>query len=737
MTPRRTGLTRAVPSALTYGAVGLALWPIPLVGLLHAEASAVVAASAFFVAGLASVRPLARGEGVAGQMRRHLGLLVVPWAMLTITLLWRPNCAYVQGLGLVLVMVPPSALFGVALAYALTATRTAWPRLWLVVIGLAVAVGGVVADLGVHPQLFTYNHVFGGVLGPIYDEELALRSGLVAFRGLTLGWVAWLVCWGRWRISGGGRRWALAGAGVAVLLGAGYLAAAPLGIQQTPARIERALGATATAGPFRFVYSADDVTPVRLARIADEALFRADQLRRRLGVRLDEPITVVLYPDPATKGALLGSRTTSVTPVWLPTPQIHMLASEVERSFGHELAHVAAREFGMPVVHASPAVGLVEGLAVAVEPPDGLPRPAALVAAGRALPGDAGGLDADPAEVVRRTMSPVGFWTARAGVAYTASGAFARWLLDTYGPLPLRRAYRSGRFDAAYGTSLDTLAARWGRDVAAQPADAEAVATAAWLFRQPSLFERRCPHHVPAYVRAGRDGWDALDRGEVTAASDAFERARRERPADPVAVAGWARLLASRGRIAPGAARRLAASGLDSLSTPAALAGVADVLRLAGLDAEADTLYARAGRGLLPTDRWGRLVLARRAALSAAALARLRAHLGTPERRRAARIAHAVEADDPLLAAVLWDDAERPAEAWRAARAARRTVQAAADRRTFALTAATLAYRAGDLDAAERLAGATERASRRDGETAQADRAADLVARVRWRRGGS
>ena len=126
----------------------------------------------------------------------------------------------------------------------------------------------------------------------------------------------------------------------------------------------------------------------------------------------------------------------------------------------------------MPGLRASPAVGLVEGLAVALEPPDGLPDATALVIAGRALPQGLGGAE-DPAEAVRATMSPVGFWTARAGVAYTANGAFVGWLLDQYGAAPLRAAYRTGRFDAAYGQSLEALTAAWGADLARRPVDPE------------------------------------------------------------------------------------------------------------------------------------------------------------------------------------------------------------------------------------------------------------------------
>ncbi len=84
----------------------------------------------------------------------------------------------------------------------------------------------------------------------------------------------------------------------------------------------------------------------------------------------------------------------------------------------------------MPGLRASPAVGLVEGLAVALEPPDGLPTPTDLVLAAQNTGMSAQGLEQDPADVARATMDPIGFWTTRAGVAYTTSGAFVADAVD-------------------------------------------------------------------------------------------------------------------------------------------------------------------------------------------------------------------------------------------------------------------------------------------------------------------
>ena len=104
-------------------------------------------------------------------------------------------------------------------------------------------------DLGFHPQFYVYNHVFGGVLGPIYDEELVIRSGLVVFRGLTLLWALLAYQVGR-RLrqpasTPGCVGMARSTAGiVAVVLGLGvcYLFAVPLGFNAAGWYIQRALG---------------------------------------------------------------------------------------------------------------------------------------------------------------------------------------------------------------------------------------------------------------------------------------------------------------------------------------------------------------------------------------------------------------------------------------------------------------------------------------------------------------
>ena len=703
--------------ALAYTAVVATVWPMPVFGILHAESSAVVAAAAFFVSAVAGVGAFRRGERIVRVLGRSVALLVVPLALLTFSLLWRPNCAYWTGLGLYVLLVPPSAVLGASLAAALVASGVRRARLAAVTIGAVVGAGGTLWTLALHPQLFVYNLVYGGVLGPIYDDELTLRAGLFVARGEALVWAAVLVCWAQWR-RGAGRRWTTGGALLLAVLGLAALL--PLGVTQSAVGIEDVLSAQATDGRV-VVHMSPAATPAARAQALDEAAFRLYQAETKLGVQARAPVHVYLYPDAATKGRLIGSRETSVVPVWLQTPQVHMLADEVPRSLGHEMIHIVARAFGMPGLHASPAVGLVEGLAVAEEPPDGLPAPEALVAAALALPGDAGGLDADPAAVVSAAMSPVGFWGGRAAVSYTATGAFVQWLVQTHGIAIVREAYRTGDVAAAAGVPLDTLAAQWAAHVRQIPPTPEAVQTATWLFRQPSLFEIPCPHFVPRYLRETRAGLDALDAGNRPAADAAFRRALADQPDAPTALAG---LVTARAQHPAGLAPVILAAQ-DTAASVLTLRAAADAARLTGRDRLATALYARARARLVPTDRTSRLCYRLRSRLTRAQLATLFGN----ETDAALR----ADVAPPFFAAVLWDAAGEPARAWAAIRRVAATGLPLDERGALFGDAARLAYRAGAFPEADRLAAESEHDFRASGAFAGAAVARDLSARVRWR----
>lgn len=536
---------------LIYTAVVLLCWMVPLLHQLNAFSMAVLATVAFFTVGWVAVGSFRSGRSVVSVWQRQTLVLVWPLLLFGVALLWAPACGFLQGVLFWVLFPVVTVVFAVAVAYVLTAWGPMSARWSLSGIGVALMLMGPVYDLGFHPQFYTYNHVFGGVLGPIYDETLALRPGLFWFRGLTLCWAAGLLLFGRWLRKGfpapATRAWWIQGppaVGALALLIAGiYAFASPLGLNTSMTHLERQLTGRVSTDRVVLHYDPEALSDAEVAHWARYHTYQVERLADRLEVTLDVPVHSFLYPDEATKAALTGARTTNTAPVWLATPQIHVLQSVAERVVAHELAHVASRPFGLPLVRASVSVGLVEGLAVALEPPSG--RPSVhdqVVAAQVAAPGGArDALDPDLSADVAARLSPLGFWTGRGAVSYTVMGSFVQYLLDTYGPAPLKQAYAWADFTSAYARSLPELTAEWQSFLAERPSVSRAARPVmAARFARPSVFEQPCPFQLPPATAVYRKAQAAL-------ADDRFDEARgyvlealAHEPAHPGAQALWA-----------------------------------------------------------------------------------------------------------------------------------------------------------------------------------------------------
>jgi hypothetical protein len=497
-----------------YVLLGLVLWPLPLLNVLQVESAAVTAFVTFFVAGGTAIRHFRREEWSLGQeLVQQEAALLLPLGMLTIAQLWAPNCTFGQGLLFYGLFPGITVVFAVALAYALTGMELSRPILALVGIGGLVSLAGPIYDLGFHPQLYTYNHVFGGVLGPIYDEQLAVRTGLFVFRGLTLLWASAAALLGA-RLRGRGPRWGLPVC--ALIIGMVYWFSAPLGITTPAEKLQHELDGHLQTQHFDLYYDPEQLGKRAVAALAADHEAYYAHLRERLAIEPGagpERIQSYLYPNSDVKARLTGARATSVTPVWLEEPQVHLLVDRVDASLGHELAHVFSRSYGVPLLRASWAPGLVEGWAVALEPPDPSPSPHDLVSV--ATTADSVGALSTKAEAIAGRLTPWGFWTGRGAVSYATMGSFVRYLLDTYGPEPLKQVYAWGTFEAAYGRSLMSLAKEWANMLQRRPM----VSRAAYdrvlrQFTRPSLFEKRCPHYVPPHRQHFQAAQRAARRGD-------------------------------------------------------------------------------------------------------------------------------------------------------------------------------------------------------------------------------
>lgn len=501
---------------LVYGAVSVLLWMVPVFDRLHVESAAVISLTAFFVAGTAVLRrlPGRRGRPVSGGvggsrwvqvLTVRIAWLLVPASLLSISAVWAPNCDWVRGAGLFALFTIPTVVFTAGMAAFLHA-RSRRPVRWLVGTGVLLTVLGPLFDICLHSQFYTYSTVFGGVLGPIYDEELVLRPGLFVHRVVTIAWGLFFFL-SRARFT----KWSLL---FTLMIGGAYVASGPLGLNTPIGYLRSTFDGHLRTEHFDIHYDSSATDSLELVRLADEHEFRYAQLGRMLDVDVDGRISTFIYPDADTRALRTGARVTSVAPVWLRTPQIHVERVTFFRVFPHELVHVFSREFGLPILNASIHVGFVEGLAVALEPPDGGPSPDEQVAAAAWAASLAEDGEFAVADRMASALSATGFWGGRGAVSYTTTGSFVGYVFDRYGPAPLKEAYPLGDFSAAYDANLEDLTAGWedhlqSMTVLRRTAGPEARRR----FSLPSLFEKRCPHWVPPHVRtlrrasaAARDG---------------------------------------------------------------------------------------------------------------------------------------------------------------------------------------------------------------------------------------
>lgn len=575
-----------------YVGLGALLSPIPLLNVLQVESAAIVALVAFFVAGGSALSAFAsEGESFGRVLAHQETALLIPLGILTLSQLWAPNCAYGQGLLLYALFPGVTVVFAVAIAYALQGTNWSYPGRLLGGLGVLIVIGGPLYDLGLHPQFYTYNHVFGGVLGPIYDRQLALRSGLFVFRGLTLLWALAAVLVGQ-RLRGRGPRWALPVCALAI--GAVYAFSAPLGLNTPAWYLQAQLGGHERTAHFDLYYDSEQLGAADVAALADAHEARYERLRRRLDLEAEGDPTRVrsyIYPNPDVKGRLTGARNTSVSPVWLSQPQVHLLRSRVSTSLGHELAHVMSRPYGLPGLRASWAPGLIEGWAVALEPPSPGPSPDDLVQTA-ALSDTTTGLTAEATAIVDR-LSPWGFWTGQGAVSYTAMGSFVQYLLDQYGPTKLKQVYARANFEAVYGRSLRSLAANWAAHLRQAPNVARgAHEVVTRQFTTPSLIETDCPHYVPPSRRHLQDARRAVRHQDTTQAVTNLRRALAAQPEFTAAHEALAQLHLAQGR-AGAVVRQLDTLDAEFRTLDLRWA-LADARVLTGEVEAARSLYARA-----------------------------------------------------------------------------------------------------------------------------------------------
>ena len=501
---------------------------IPLVRDLHIESALLAAITGCLIA----VIHAARGNR-STDLRRVGGLITVIYTAGLPLLIYAlaVGCYSFHGLGFWIFYPSFSILFGYSITRFFRITGYRRASLWGLTVVLFVGLGGFLLEFFTLPQVYFHNHVWGGWPGPIYDEDVRLGTSVIFFRSITLSWVVLLWVFPDVRRS---RVYLFLAAAMVVNLLLSYTRLAENGVISPREWIQRELGGYHATENFDIFYDPSAYSDEEMGMIAAWHEFHLAELTSALGIDFDyaeNRIESYLYAHPWQKQKMTGAKFTSYVPVWQKKDQMHIAKTAISPSLRHELVHVAAKQFGNRLLNASWSIGLVEGLAVALDVrSNGIATTDQLVAAAKPYP---------DARDMTSAFSVTGFYGGRSSVNYTTTGSFVRWLLDEYPADLFREAYRTGRIERCYGATMEELVSGWHDFLDTVEYDDTQREAAIALFAVPSIFEKPCPHLVTEAFRNFDDYRRYLSEGDTLTALNALERAKYLQPENDRLWSAW------------------------------------------------------------------------------------------------------------------------------------------------------------------------------------------------------
>lgn len=475
--------------------VGMGLYFVPLLGDFHIESAVLMSLVGCFWAGIKACDNNQQSKEDFYSALTVLGYLFLVGTPLFLGALFN-GCFSIHGLAFWLIFPPPSVFFGYAIGRLLTKWGLPYRKTTTIVILSGIGVGILLFEFYHYPQLYFYNHVWGGWAGPVYDETIAISGSAVFFRSITMFWIVLL-----WYVPSINKEqvsiWIVGLSTIA--LGLSYTQLAEMGIISPPSHIRAVLGGSHETEHFQLYYDQNYYSESEISLLAREHEFHLQQIKDRLELQQPDSshkIESFLYANPWQKKRLVGAKFTSYVPVWLDRDQLHIAKQQTEGSLRHELVHVVAKQFGNTLINASRSIGLIEGLAVAIDGGSSATTTVdQIVAAEKPYPGP---------ETLRESFGLWGFYSGRSGVNYITSGSFVRYLLEHYPAEDFKKAYRTGNVMKAYPENWRILVRKWHQHLDSIAVDSTDRHHARQIFSIPSLLEQVCPHVESDFASA----WD-------------------------------------------------------------------------------------------------------------------------------------------------------------------------------------------------------------------------------------
>lgn len=483
-TPKAYGLW-AVSATLS-----IVLAAVPLFNTLGYEFSLV----------MASVLPLAAGlfwlTDTPRKWQVVLLSLAIPPLVMAGNMLFVRNCAYWEGLGFYTLAVGGGTLFAISLAGFISTLRLTFKKSLFVLSYMFILLVPPLYRFYATPQVYFFNHIFGFFAGSIYDDAIEIEPRYLVFRLETLALsVAMLVWQAREQLRPLVRRLLLAlSLSTAVFL---WLQSETLGITSSRSAVMKALSPLDSQ---KLWYASPSLSEAKRTYFAERLRRELYDLQRLLELDSVPPIYVFIYPNAELKKRLTGLDRTEIARVWMR--EVHITEQNFDAVIRHELVHILMQPFGEKWFGLSYSIGLLEGIAVALETPSfewTLDELAANLMETRT--------DIDPTAL----FNPIGFWTGLGATNYTLTGSFVKYLLKTYSLDKFKAVYATANFEEVYGKSLETLILEWLNELSTVRVPPQISPYYKQVYDRKTIFQTECPHTIPKLLKHAAQAYQAGD----------------------------------------------------------------------------------------------------------------------------------------------------------------------------------------------------------------------------------
>ncbi len=498
----------------------------PLFGNFGYEYAATFALIGSLVAGWYAIRDERRTSAIPPQVRFRNGLVInvayigIPLVVIFIASLPGLPCDPIEGLTFFVLLPVVSILFSYILGWMVSLIFR-WGRLTLIVIMVLSLAFSVLSTI-LQPKIFFYNPFIGFFPGLSYDQLMPITSTLALYRGYTLFLailfllIIYMLRFTPLRDASLRDRVRLlrhtySNSFLSIFITVGIilifiqlLSRSVLGFSTTYGYLENELGNTFETRSFSIHYSSESFDEREIKWVALEHEFSRHQAMSKLGIMHVRPINSYLYPDPETKRALIGPARTNIAKPW--SKEIHLNADTYKRSLLHEIAHVIAGEFGMPVLRISNSTAMLEGIAMATEGGWGnrtLHEHAAAILQFELIP--------DPGMLLDNRQ----FARYHSSLSYVMAGSFVQFLIDRYGIHRVRAAYAWSDYETAFDRSQAHLVREWANFLQRITVSERQRTKTLIHFKRPSIFGLECPRMLARLNRSAQAHFEAQHYSEA------------------------------------------------------------------------------------------------------------------------------------------------------------------------------------------------------------------------------